>query len=240
MYLRHFPRVVLLDLTGEWSAPDPSRGYPGPLVIAEDVADLTAQLKRLASRGRWIVSLELDPGEFPELVDWLIPIPSPRQRSPVPKLGGLALLVDEVDILSSQGTASGHIRTLYRRSRHVGLSIISATQRPENVGREVSAQSGQAVALSLPEPRGRDYMQRLMRWTPEQLRAWDRWTRKHRHGGMWRDLQSGEVRWIPDHGPMQKDRPSAVQTSLLSRGEPGDGRPASGADGDGEGEGEPS
>lgn len=191
LYLSRAPRVLILDLTGEWSERVDA--------VALSVPEAVAAIQRLAPSGKWRVSLALSPDELPALVEWLVPVPQ-LQKSPVLAMHGAFLLVDEVDLLAPQGTASLPIRTLYRRSRHVGLSIVSTTQRPANVSREVSAQSTHAVALAMSEPRDRLYCGDLMRWTPAELARLEAWTRRHPHGAVWKDLRVGTLLWIDEKG----------------------------------------
>lgn len=198
MYLSRFPRRILLDQTGEWS--DPGRypaGYPGPQAIVTSVPELSHALASWAARGRFTVVAELGLDELPELVDYLIPVPR-LQDSPVYRMGGAVLLADEVDLIAPPRTLREEVRTLYRRSRHVGLSIVSTTQRPEAVSREVSAQSTQVVALGLVEPAGLAYMADVMgRELAVSLPAW---TRVHPHGGLWWERSSGNLRWLTEAG----------------------------------------
>lgn len=191
LYLRRFPRRLLLDMTGEYEAKADH--------IADTVGAVVDGIRALAHRGRWTVTAALDASDLPDLVGWLLPVPT-LHASPVLAVGGAVLLVDEVDLLAPPGTASEAVRTLYRRSRHVGLSVVSTTQRPANVSREVSAQSTQALALALSEPRDIDYVATLMAWDRPAVDRWQAWTRQHRHGAVWQDLRSREVRFFADAG----------------------------------------
>lgn len=206
LYLAKMPRVLILDLTGEWEGKVDASTY--------SLDELVQTVRNLArERGRWRVALALDPNELEALVAWLVPVPEVK-RSPILAVGGAALLVDEVDLLAPPGTASTPIRTLYRRSRHVGLTVVSTTQRPANVSREVSAQSNHAIALTLNENRDVDYITRLMRWDLAATDRWRRWTRQHPHGGVFRDLQSGRQLWIAEDGKTTTEGP-ALQLPLL-------------------------
>lgn len=214
LYLSHMPRVIILDMTGEWEGKVDATTF--------DVPELVQTVRNLArSRSSWKVALALDPNELPALVHWLVPVPDVK-RSPILAVGGAALLVDEVDLLAAPGTASEPVRTLYRRSRHVGLSVISTTQRPANVAREVSAQSTHAVVLTLNENRDVDYVTRFMRWDVRQVEAWRQWTRQHPHGGQWRNLGTGQVAWIPESGIPQAQGPRPAQSRLALPGDDGD------------------
>jgi len=193
LYLAKFPRCLILDQTGEW--------YGRCDVYTSTLGTAVDAMRKLAPRTRWRVAYTLDDDRFPELVQWLIPVPN-VYASPILMCGGAVLLVDEVDLLAPGGFggAPQEIRTLYRRSRHVGLSIVSATQRPANVSREVSAQSSQIIAHYLSEPRDRDYMADIMRWTPEQLARWIRWCQQHPHGAVWKEVQTGRLLLLPENG----------------------------------------
>lgn len=215
LYLSKAPRVLLLDQTGEWKALADASVYT--------VRDAVEAMRAFSNRGRWTITLALDPAELPLLVRYLIPIPD-ITRSPVLAMGGMWLLVDEVDLVAPQGPPPEHIRTLYRRGRHAGLSVLSLTQRPENVCREVTALSSHFVALQLTEPRAHDYVRKLMRWTPAELTAWVNWTRVHKHGGAWKDIASGATLWLPEAGPPSRVGPRMQLELSDGHSEPASGR----------------
>ena len=192
LYLQHFPRRIILDQTGEW--------YGRCDAYVSSLGACVAAIQQLAPRRRWSVAYTLDDDRFSDLVHWLIPVPN-LDASPVKMVGGCVLLEDEVDLLAPQGVATVEVRTLHRRSRHVGLSIVSATQRPANVSREVSAQATQIVAHYLSEPRDRDYMTDVMRWLPADQQRWLDWCRQHPHGAVWKQTQTGQMLLLPDSGP---------------------------------------
>ncbi len=191
-YMSKAPRVLIVDQMGEWNG----RVFE----TANTLGELHAAIMRARKEKRWIVSYSNLDNRLDDLVRWLMPLPN-VDRSPVLAMGGMVLMLDEVDLIAPTGGASETIRNLYRRSRHIHLSIISATQRPANVLREVSAQSTQVLAYRLTEPRDRDYLQDLMRWDQSQLGEYVRWTQRHQHGAVWRDLVSGSTLWLPDRGP---------------------------------------
>ena len=151
-------------------------------------------LRQLAPRGRWTIVANLEDVE--ELVAYLAPA-SELAASPVALCGGAVLLVDEVDIVAPPKTSRSEVRMLWRRSRHLGLSIVATTQRPENCNREVTSQSPQVVCLQLVEPAAYDYMSQIMRvgLTPLQ-----QWVRHHPHGGLWVETRTGEQRWLSEAG----------------------------------------
>jgi len=191
-YLQHFPRRILLDFTGEWEG--------NADVTVHSVPDLALAMRKLAPRGRWTISAALDgDDDIEELVDYLIPVPR-LEDSPIRKVGGAVLLVDEVDLVAPARSMRQEVRTLYRRSRHVGLSVVSTTQRPESVSREVSAQSQQVLCLQLIEPAALDYMADIMRVDLSTLPAW--W-KANPHGGLWRDVMAGRSLWLSEDGQLR-------------------------------------
>lgn len=205
LYLRRFPRRILLDNTGEWGQPTPGVHYPGPDAVVETIPQLSWQMRQRAEKGRWTLSIETGLDALPELVDYLIPVPD-ISRSPIRMVGGAVLLVDEVDLVAPPQTARPEVRTLYRRSRHAGLSVVSTTQRPENVSREVSAQSQHVLCLHLVEPRGLEYMGDLMQTDLTELATW---TKKHPHGGLWYEVRTGRRLWLTEAGSLRVPVPAA-------------------------------
>lgn len=191
-YLQNFPRRILLDPTGEWGGNSDATVY--------NVQELSLQMRRLAPRGRWTISVALDgEDDIEELVDYLIPVPH-LERSPIRQMGGAVLLVDEVDLIAPPHTARREIRTLWRRSRHVGLSVVATTQRPESVSREVTAQSQHVLCLQLVEPAALEYMAKIMRVDLSALPAW--WN-ANPHGGLWRDVLAGRSLWLSEDGKLR-------------------------------------
>lgn len=195
-YLRHAPRVLIVDQVGEWNG----RVFE----TANTLPELYAAIQEARKQPRWVISYSNMDNRLHDLIRWLLPLPN-ADRSPVLAMGGMVLLLDEVDLIAPTGGAPEVIRNLYRRSRHVRLSIVSVTQRPANVLREVSAQSTQVLAYRLTEPRDLDYLADLMRWDSHQTGEFVRWTRQHQHGAVWRDLVSGSTLWIPNRGNPQRD-----------------------------------
>jgi hypothetical protein len=167
---------------------------------------LYAAITEARKQKRWVISYSNMDSRLHDLIRWLLPLPN-VDRSPVLAMGGMVLLLDEVDLIAPTGGAPEVIRNLYRRSRHVRLSIVSVTQRPANVLREVSAQSTQVLAYRLTEPRDLDYLADLMRWDHQQVGQFVRWTRQHQHGAVWRDLVSGQTLWLDDRRRQFVDAP---------------------------------
>jgi hypothetical protein len=163
-------------------------------------------LRQLAPRGCWTIVANLEDVEA--LVAYLAPA-SELRNSPIVTVGGAVILVDEVDIVAPPKTSRSEVRMLWRRSRHLGLSIVATTQRPENCNREVTSQSPQVLCLQLVEPAAWDYMSDIMRLDLAPLRDW---TARHPHGGLWVETRTGEVRWLSEAGHWLRP-----QTVLLPR-----------------------
>jgi len=206
LYLKRFPRRILLDQTGEWGYPNRELNYPGPDLVVETIPQLSWAIKQKAEKGRWTISIETGLDALPELVQYLIPVPD-ISRSPIRICHGAVMLVDEVDLVAPPQTARPEVRTLFRRSRHAGLSIVATTQRPENVSREVSAQSQQVLCLHLVEPRGLEYMADLMQTDLTELAGW---TKKHPHGGLWYEVRTGRRLWLTESGQLRVPVPTVA------------------------------
>jgi hypothetical protein len=190
-YIEKAPRVLIVDQIGEWEG----RVYE----TANTLPEVYAAIESARKEKKWRIAYTNMDNRLHDLLRWLLPLPN-VDRSPVLAMNGMVLMLDEVDLIAPTGGAPEVIRNLYRRSRHVRLSIVSATQRPANVLREVSAQSTQVLAYRLTEPRDRDYLADLMRWNQEELQRYVLWTHRHQHGAVWRDLVTGQTLWIDDAG----------------------------------------
>lgn len=208
LYLKQMPRILVIDQTGEWN---------GKVDVETDtLPDLVDAIRELARKGRWSVSYSLLDDRYEDLVDWLIPVPE-IAGSPSIAVGGMTLLNDEVDLLAPFGPPSRHIRTLYRRSRHAGLSVLSLTSAPGNVSKEVARQSTHRIALFLDEPADIKYMTEAMRWTPEQVDYWLAWTQRFPHGAAWREVQTGRLLWLTDDRQAQDSAQAAVSARQQSQ-----------------------
>lgn len=199
LYLKHFPRRILLDQTGEW--------VDEADVVVYDVQEFSWALRKFAPTGKWTISVEILPEDVAPLVDYLIPVPN-VQDSPIRICHGAVMLVDEVDLVAPPHTAKREVRTLWRRSRHIGLSVVATTQRPESVSREVTAQSQHVLCLQLVEPSAYEYMSNIMR--TDLTRVLPEWTTRHPHGGLWRESLTGKMRWLTESGELVAPAASAA------------------------------
>lgn len=216
IYLAPTPRRLIIDNIGEWS----SKADSVALTVGESVDAIRYLAK---TRGSWTVTLQLDRDDLAELVDWLIPLPD-VSKSPILTLGGASMLIDECDLLMPSGQAPEHGRTLYRRSRHVGLSVISTTTRAANVSREVTAQCTHLVALAMQEPADVDFVAKWARWTPELRQRYYHWTTKYPQGALWQQTRTGQRLWLPQSGqglPDQQAQIDAFDAHALRNPVPG-------------------
>jgi len=198
------PRRIILDQTGEWEE------YSD--IVTDTLPEFAAALREYHHKRKWTISYTLSDDRFDDLARWLVPQPD-ISTSPIIALGGAAVLVDEAD-LTAHKAMSKPVKSFYRRSRHVGLTIISATQRPGNVSREVTAQSTHILAYYLSEPRDRDYIADFMRWDSQAVDRWLAWVRLHPHGAAWKEVQTGRLLWIPERGdPLADSQPVSVSAA---------------------------
>lgn len=133
-FLPRARRLLLVDQTGEWIERE------GPQAHVVYGYDQTAEaLGDLARRDSWRLVCSLEPEEVETLtVRLLVPVPNPRAGYAA-NIGGMAVFLDEVDHLTPNAYCPIGLRHLWRRGRHVGLSVYAATQRPANVSKEVTS-----------------------------------------------------------------------------------------------------
>lgn len=189
-WLSAAPRRIVVDYTGEW------HGEADRVVTS--IAELADAMRDVAAAGRWTIVCELPMEILPDLVAWLMP-DGHLERSPIVVVGGAAMLLDEVDIIAAPGDRTADVRNLWRRCRHIGLTLVATTQRPECISREVKASIKQAYIMSLVEPDALLYCEQLTR-VPNLRTRLPAWTAEHPHGGVWVDLRRGAIRWVTDDG----------------------------------------
>lgn len=155
--LPRYPRSIILDVTGEmWQ----QRKALGAGVLCESAAEVVAAVRKLARRPAWRVYAVLSRTETHALAGVL----TPEERiASAPSLsravGGLALYCDELETLA--GHASPEVvNGLWNRGRHVGLTIIGATQYPASVKPLVRGASRLFVVGQLSDPNAIDYLAR--------------------------------------------------------------------------------
>jgi hypothetical protein len=188
-YLSRHTHRIIWDVTGEWTYGwGPSKTLPDG--VASSGAELLDVMEQCGELDAWTISIEADGSQdqFSDVIAALCP--ADLQKSPIARMGGAIMLLDECDTIAASGPAPRPVRTLFRRSRHLGLSLVSATQRPPAVSREVTAQSSHCLAFHLMEPRDRDYLADFLRLLPAQSQKWAEWTLRHRHGYLYWEQQA--------------------------------------------------
>lgn len=175
-WIANCPRVLIVDQTGEWRRLEPNARF------SMGYADTVRVLKQVASERHWRVVATLDVEEVERLIQVLIPIPD-IQKSPVLALGGFALYLDEVDLVVPLN-AGPIARNIYRRSRHAGMTVLSATQRISSVNKEVTSMCDFIGVLDVHELADVDYLENLM-GRAEWEKARD-WIKQPYHVAVWR------------------------------------------------------
>ncbi len=163
--LSHARRLLVCEQTGEWQRLAPHARF------AYGYDDTVAALRASASRPHWCIVATLTQDEIFDLVDVLIPVPN-ISDSPAAHMGGMTLFLDEVDLVIPQGAPEPG-PSIYRRSRHAGLSVMSATQIISNVNKQITSQSDFIAVLSINEPNCVDYLEsRMGRETWDEAAQW--------------------------------------------------------------------
>ena len=144
------PRLLVVDHIGEYAAQLGAVGLDQTLALLREHAHVRT----------WRLFAGLVPEEIDELAAILLPYPN-LQASPALALGGMAISVDEVDRVIGFGAGAG-LRDLWRRGRHVGLTVFAASQRPANVSKEITSMSDALALLHIHEPSDIDYMRDLL------------------------------------------------------------------------------
>jgi hypothetical protein len=159
------PRVLILDQTGEWRKKEPMARF------SVGYGDTIKALHEVAHRSHWRIVASLTLDESYQLFGVLIPIPDVYD-SPATHLGGFVIFIDEADLVVPQH-APEVARSLFRRSRHAGLTVLSATQRISNVNKEATSQCDFIGIMAIHEPACQDYLRTLMgREKMEEALAW--------------------------------------------------------------------
>ena len=155
------PRRITFDATGETR-----ELYPGAVHVF-GVREASAVLASWLSRRvrRWHLCVGGSPDDAARIVSALCPVYDGRRYALAAAFGGLAVECFELDAFAPNSFAPGGAgaawRTAFLRGRHVGLSLLVATQYPALVDRAATSQAGRVVTFALHEPRQLDYMRQL-------------------------------------------------------------------------------
>lgn len=165
--LPKYPRVIILDVTGEmWE----NRRTIGDGALCETAGDVARTIAKLAGRPSWRIYAALSKGETYRLAALLTPeeriATSPSLSRAV---GGLALYCDELETLAAH-SAPEVINGLWNRGRHVGLTVVGATQYPASVKPLVRGASRLFVVGQLSDPNAVAYLSRA--GFPDEVLQW--------------------------------------------------------------------
>lgn len=190
---RHQRRLTL-DLTGECRRLFPSAPRCGTVKQVLDVLHAFDE----AHAHRWHIILELDMPAIGALLNALVPM-QPHAPSIAAAWGGLCLECYEIDMLApndrGQRDTSPIVRHAYQRGRHVGLSILGATQRPAQVDRTVTAMSQHTVSFAMHEPLDVRWLERIHRPLARVVT-----TQLEKYEAAWYDHDRGELFIVRGNG----------------------------------------
>ncbi len=154
LFLDKYPRALILDPLNEWP-----RNYGDWRVYrVRQVEELRPTLARAVREGsRWRIYAALGERSAVELATCLVPeVIGPAGAFPL-HVGGMALYSPELDLFAPT-SAPDEVVGLWRRGRHVGLSIFGASQRPHGISRIVTSMSGWLMITRTNEPRDLAYL----------------------------------------------------------------------------------
>jgi len=153
-------RAIILDFTGDFV--NNRRELGGTVEVAETWEDVKRVLPRLAKRGgRWRLVTFLNRSECIELAGALVPERLYTGASIARAVGGCALVCDELSQFATHA-ADDAVLQLWRRGRHVGLSLLGASQAPTEVHPTVRGMSRYLVMFHLHEPNAVGYFERMV------------------------------------------------------------------------------
>jgi hypothetical protein len=169
--LPRYARVIVLDVTGEmWEKRAELGGRAGQV---ETAAEVVQMVKALAGNPRpWRIYAALSKPETWRLAAALVPERIATAPSLSRAIGGLALYCDELEQVADK-TAPEIVNGLWNRGRHVGLTVIGATQYPTSVKPLVRGASRLFVIGQLGDPNAVEYLERagippdVMQWIRE-------------------------------------------------------------------------
>lgn len=185
---RH-PRRITIDVTGECE-----KLYPAAY-FATGYSETLRALEVWAREGhtRWHMVSVLEPEETALLMAELVPVYAPGKSAMAADLGGVCVECSEIDVYlpvsGARSAVSGAWTTALARGRHVGCSVIAATQRPHQVARIVTSQASRVIAFATHEPRDLRFLaqvggERFARVVHVGLRPFQ---------SAWYDAQTGRV-----------------------------------------------
>lgn len=149
------PRALIVDRTGEWARKE----LQG--VHASGLRDTVRALDEYSTKRNWRIVTTLSNEEMEELSKALLGGHEIAQGYCY-NVGGMALVLSEIDLLVPVTNAPEHLRSLWRRGSHAGLSILADTQRPANVSKETTSQCRWLAFFALYEPGDLEYVRKQL------------------------------------------------------------------------------
>ena len=158
---RH-PRRITFDATGETRELYPAAAHVFGAVEAAQVLALWLS-RRLR---HWHLCIGGTAADAARVVSALCPLYDGKRYALSSAFGGVAVECFELDAFAPNNGFAGDgagaaWRTAFLRGRHVGLSLLVATQYPALVDRAATSQAGRVITFALHEPRQLDYMRQL-------------------------------------------------------------------------------
>lgn len=188
------PRVLIIDRIGEYRATEKGA------TLADGLTGTVQALTECARRRSWRIVATMDNSDVGLLARALIGAPN-VEAGFSHNVGGMALVLSEIDILVPIGHAPEPLRSLWRRGSHAGLSVLADTQRPSNVNKETTSQCRYLGFLALYEPADVEYSRRALGGMADEALAW---THRARHHAALLDQRERRVYLIDAEGRVNR------------------------------------
>ena len=161
LFLSRCPRALILDPLGE-HLPAAARADGFRYFTAYTVEDVKRALRQAVQSGpRWRVIAPLPPADAPAIARILLPQVIVGNNAFPFHVGGMALVCEELDTIAPTNPDPA-VESLWRRGRHVRLTVLGATQRPHRVARIITAMSSHLVICATHEPADVEYFERIL------------------------------------------------------------------------------
>lgn len=200
--VKRLPRVLILDVTGEWQELRPD------VTHVSGLRETFGALRAAATHQHWCIVTRLKSPEVDALFAALLPSGSVRQ-SPARLVGGLAIVVDEVHTHCSPSSA-GPLFDCLRMGRHAGITLIAADHAPSSCNKELARAANAIVLFKLAKsaPRDMDYLRDAIGpEATERALAWAR-SAPYRYAVWSPDAETLDLQGpgAPPAGPLLTDR----------------------------------
>lgn len=184
-----FPRRITFDSTGECKRLYPAAFYAYGL----EQAFAALLYWRKHRMDHWHLVVACQPAEAGVLMDRLVPVHDGKTVALAEGFGGVCVECFELDIYAPNhlGATNDAWKNAFLRGRHVGCSLLVATQRPQLVDRIATSQAGRIITFAMFEPAELKYLEgaggqrfrELAQKLPRYHSAWlhkDDWRIEHR------------------------------------------------------------